>query len=47
VASATRPTPVVCRSSLGGLLLQVLDVLVGEQLAQPGVLVVHGRFSCL
>jgi hypothetical protein len=43
-ASAARSTSAVGQPGLGGLLLSFGDALGGQQLAQPGVLVVHIRF---
>jgi hypothetical protein len=43
-ASSARSTGAVGQPGLGGLLLSFGDALGGEQLAQPGVLVVHIRF---
>jgi hypothetical protein len=41
VAPAARPTSNVGQPSLGSLLLSFGDALGGQQLAQPGMLVVH------
>jgi hypothetical protein len=41
VAPVARPTSVMRESGMGGLLVPLGDALLGEQLAQPGMLVVH------
>src|SRR5215211_6693699 len=44
VAPVARPTSVMRESGMGGLLVPLGDALLGQQLAQPGMLVVHVLF---
>jgi hypothetical protein len=41
-AAAARRASATCQSDLGGLLVPIGDALLGQGLAEPGMLVVHG-----